>query len=161
MKEAIFNVLALEIIGVRVIDLFAGSGALGIEALSRGALAATFIEFDRQTVAVLRQNLKAMDLEERSRVVPAEAVRWVAEHAREVAGAGVVLMDPPYRDQVLEETLTLLDPLATGTVVVEHADRHRLPPLMRLRPFRERRYGESLVTMLRPATGGSEGEVDG
>ena len=150
VKEAIFNVLALEVVGARVIDLFAGSGALGIEALSRGAVSVTFVELDRPTAAILRQNLRTIGLEERSRVIQADAVRWVAEHPVEAGTAGIILMDPPYRDPVVDQTLVALDAVAEGTVVVEHADRHKLPTLLRLAPFRERRYGESFLTMLRP-----------
>ena len=162
IKEAIFNVLALEVVGARVIDLFAGSGALGIEALSRGAVAATFVELDRPTAAILRQNLRTIGLEERSRVVQADAVRWVAEHAVEARTAGIILMDPPYRDPVAGAALIALDAVAEGTVVVEHADRQKLPELLRLAPFRERRYGDTFLTMLRPRreTGDGKEKVD-
>ena len=159
IKEAMFNVLALDVIGARVIDLFAGSGALGIEALSRGAVSATFVELDRPTAAILRQNLRTMGLEERSRVIQADAVRWVAEHPAETRGAGIILMDPPYRDPIAGEVLSALDLIAEGTVVVEHADRQRLPGLARLVPFRERRYGESFLTMLRPRLESGAAEV--
>jgi 16S rRNA (guanine966-N2)-methyltransferase len=161
IKEAIFNVLALDVVGARVIDLFAGSGALGIEALSRGAVSATFVELDRPTAAILRQNLRTIGLEERSRVIQADAVRWVAEHPVEAANAGIILMDPPYRDPIAGDALVALDAAAGGTVVVEHADRQKLPELARLAPFRERRYGDSFLTMLRPRPEPGDAEEKG
>jgi len=153
IKEAIFNVLALDVVGARVIDLFAGSGALGIEALSRGATSATFVELDRSTAAILRQNLKTIGLEDRSRVIQGDAVRWVAEHPADARNAGIILLDPPYRDPIADAVLKALDAVAGGTVVVEHADRQKLPLFARLVAFRERRYGESFLTMLRPRAG--------
>ena len=159
IKEAMFNVLALDVVGATVIDLFAGSGALGIEALSRGAASATFVELDRATAAILRQNLTTIGLEDTSRVIPGDALRWIAEHPVEARNAGIILMDPPYRDPVTDATLLALDLVAEGTVVVEHAARQKLPELTRLRPFRERRYGESFLTMLRPQAESPAAEV--
>ncbi|MFW6198512.1 MAG: 16S rRNA (guanine(966)-N(2))-methyltransferase RsmD [Acidobacteriota bacterium] len=93
-KETLFNVIGPELPGARVLDLFAGSGALGIEALSRGAAGAAFVERRRDVAEVLRENLRRCGLEEECRVV---VVPW--ERAlRTLAGDGfdVVLADPPW-----------------------------------------------------------------
>jgi len=150
VKEAIFNVLGPAVVDADVLDLFAGSGALGIEALSRGARRALLVDRDEAAVRVIRRNLAALGLEPRGRAVRAEVTRWLAGHVREVSGASVVFLDPPYNDAVLDHALALLDTLAAEgtTVVAEHAHRQALPGLARLRPVRQRRYGDTAVSVL-------------
>ena len=151
VKEAIFNVLAAELEGRRVIDLFAGSGALGIEALSRGAERATFVESDPRVVAVLKRNLAALGLDGRARVVTGDAARWAELHPAEVGEADLVLLDPPYGDAgLLAEVLAGLDLAARGTVVVEWAGKVQLPKLERLHVRRDRTYGATRLTILSP-----------
>ncbi|MDQ6691939.1 MAG: 16S rRNA (guanine(966)-N(2))-methyltransferase RsmD [Candidatus Dormibacteraeota bacterium] len=150
VKEAVYNVLAAEIEGAGVIDLFAGSGALGIEALSRGARQVTFVEADPKVAGVLRRNLAALGLVERSRVHIGDAVRWVDLHPAEVAAADLVLLDPPYNDAVLGEVLALIDRTASGTVVAEWSGRGALPELERLAIRRDRSYGATRLTILTP-----------
>jgi len=150
VKEAVFNVLAAQLEGTRVIDLFAGSGALGIEALSRGAVAATFVESDHRVIAVLKRNLAELGLLDRARVHQADATRWVELHPAEVGKADIVFADPPYRDPLLAELLAALDAAATGTVVLEWAAREQLPSLERLEVRRDRAYGSSRLTILAP-----------
>ena len=149
MKEAVFNMLG-SLDGVRVLDLFAGSGALGIEALSRGAGHASFVERDPRAIAVIRGNLDALGYGERSTVTRADVERWLAAWPEEATAAGVILADPPYNDAVLERALRLLDARATegGLVVVEHSSRQALSSLPRLRTVRQRRYGDTAVTLL-------------
>jgi 16S rRNA (guanine966-N2)-methyltransferase len=150
VREAIFNVVGPQLPGAVVIDLFAGSGALGIEALSRGAERATFVDRDEQAVRVIRRNLEELGLRGRGRAVRADVLRWLRAGADEVRSASLVLLDPPYNDAVLAQALALLDSGAAedATVVVEHAHRQPLPDLGRLRPVRERRYGDTAVTIL-------------
>lgn len=151
VKEAIFNSLGELVVDAVVLDLFAGSGALGIEALSRGASAATFVERHDETAAILRQNLEALGLTGRSRIVRSEVVRWLEAHAGEIAEAGLVLLDPPYGDTAFEGSLARLDAAAAEgtTVVAEHARRQALPPLTRLAVTRAKDYGDTTVTVLR------------
>jgi 16S rRNA (guanine966-N2)-methyltransferase len=94
VREAVFNSLvSMDVIrDVQVIDAFAGSGALGIEALSRGAAHCTFLERDRRALDALRSNLKALDLSSRSQVVAADAIGALAN----VGSAAVLFADPPY-----------------------------------------------------------------
>ena len=150
VKEAIFNMVGPEIANANVIDLFAGSGALGIEALSRGAAHVTFVDREPRGLAILRQNLDALGFKERSRVIRAEAARWLESSPEELAGADVVFMDPPYEDEVLDRALQAIDQQAAGpTVVAEYSRRQQLPALQRLRVERERRYGDTMVAVLR------------
>ena len=151
LKEAIFNMLGTAVLEVSAIDLFAGSGALGIEALSRGAANVTFVERDDVVAGVLKRNLQALGYLDRTRVARAEATRWLEAQQQGLAEAGLVLLDPPYNDPVLERALVLLDRLcAPGTLVVaEHAPRQALAVLSRLEEVRSRRYGDSAVAVLR------------
>lgn len=152
VKEAIFNMLGGAVEGAAVLDLFAGSGALGIEALSRGAAEATFVDSDEAAVRVIRRNLQALGLVQRGRVVRSDVTRWLAANPDEVRQASLVLLDPPYNDAILEHALALLDTLVAGgtTVVAEHAHRKPLPVLHRLRTSRQRRYGDTAVSFLTP-----------
>lgn len=150
VREAIFDLVGGAVADAVVLDLFAGSGALGIEALARGASRATFVDRDEAAVRAIRRNLAELGLAERGRAVRADAARWVRVCPEEVAAASLVLMDPPYDDPSLERALAALDAAAPAgaTVVVEHAFRRALPAPARLRVQRQRRYGDSAVTVL-------------
>jgi 16S rRNA (guanine966-N2)-methyltransferase len=142
-REAVFNALnSLDLIrGAAVADLFAGSGALGIEALSRGAAHCTFVERDRNALRTLRGNLAALGLEERCKVVPGDAS--VLAGALDV---DIVLADPPYEFDQWPELLAS----TKASFVVAEAGR----PLDRLDPgsivgwtaTRTKRYGRTWVT---------------
>jgi 16S rRNA (guanine966-N2)-methyltransferase len=150
VKQAIFNIVGPEVEGARVLDLFAGSGALGIEALSRGAAHATFVDREPRGLAILRQNLDALGLKERAHVVRGDVVRWLEVSTSEVKAASLVFLDPPYEDVVLDRALHVLDrEVATATVLAEHSRRQQLPELTRLQMDRQRRYGDTMVTVFR------------
>jgi 16S rRNA (guanine966-N2)-methyltransferase len=150
VKQAIFNLVGPGIADAQVLDLFAGSGAIGIEALSRGASGVTFVEREPRGLAILRQNLDALGLKERARVIRGDVVRWLESSPDEVKRAGFVFLDPPYDDVVLDRALKVLDRAVEGaTVVAEHSRRQEMPHLMRLQVDRQRRYGDTVVTVLR------------
>lgn len=140
VREAVFNSLyslnAIE--DARVLDLFAGSGALGIEALSRGAAEATFVENDRHALAVLRDNLAVLGFEDDARVVPADGTTYVATPG----DYDLVLLDPPYDFDEWEELLAAVH----GTVVVIESDREIAVPAD-WENHRVRRYGGTVVTL--------------
>jgi 16S rRNA (guanine966-N2)-methyltransferase len=149
VREAIFNSLDSVVQDANALDLFAGSGALGIEALSRGAAHATFVESQDSSLEAIRRNLRTLGYEDRSTVQRLEVTRWLRTHPEDVKAASLVLVDPPYNDPVLDRALTLLDGLLSGgaTVVVERATRRQsLAAFPRMRPSRERRYGDTLLT---------------
>jgi len=152
VKQAIFNMVGREIEGARVLDLFAGSGAMGIEALSRGAATVTFVDREPRGLAILRQNLDALGLKERSTVVRADVVRWIEASPDALKAARFVFLDPPYEDVVMDNALKALDREVTpATVLAEHSRRQALPRLSRLVVDRQRRYGDTMVTVLIPA----------
>jgi len=134
-----------------VLDLFAGSGALGIEALSRGAATVTFVDQQPRGLAILRQNLDALGFKERAHVVRGDVVRWLEASPDAVRPVDFAFLDPPYEDVVLDRALDALDRTVDhATVIAEHSRRQQLPVLSRLRVDRQRRYGDTIVTVLRP-----------
>lgn len=147
VREAIFDVLGSVLgpdglVGRRVVDLFAGSGALGIEALSRGAGSAVFVDQDRRAVAVVRRNLADLGLADHGvEVVQAEALAWLAG-----PGAGrpfdLALCDPPY---AFDHWPDLLGRLVAAVAVLESDRPVELPePWIALK---RKRYGGTLVTV--------------
>ena len=146
MREATFNALgSLGVVdGATVLDLFAGSGALGIEALSRGAAHATFVDNDPRAVEVIRANLESTGLIDRATVVRFEALRYTAD----MAAVDLALLDPPYVHDD-EAWQGLLGGLAAGTVVVE-SDRE-VPVPEPWRVLRTKRYGGTVVLIAQRA----------
>ena len=150
VKAAIFNIVGPGIEGAHVLDLFAGSGAIGIEALSRGAAEVTFVDREPRGLAILRQNLDALELKDRAHVVRGDVVRWLESSPDAVGRAGLVFLDPPYEDVVLDRALQALDrTLTDATVVAEHSRRQTLPTMSRLQIDRQRRYGDTILTVFR------------
>lgn len=141
---------------VPVLDLFAGTGALGLEALSRGAAHATFVDSARPAVNAIRGNLRELGLEERATVIAGDAVATAARHAP-LAPWRVIFVDPPYRSDLAARAVAAL-PLghlaADAVIVIEH-DRHNPPPdaLGSLLRTDQRRYGDTLISFFAPPRG--------
>src|ERR1700680_3110400 len=132
VKQAIFNLARADIQDALVIDLFAGAGPLAIEALSRGASGVVFVDREPRGLAILRQNLEALGLKERARVVRGDVVRWLETSPGVVREASFIFLDPPYDDPVLDRALKVLDRGVEGaTVIAEHSRRQELPHLTR------------------------------
>lgn len=157
VRESLFSVLGDRVDGARVLDLFAGSGSLGLECLSRGAAHATFVERDRAVVSVLLQNLKAARVGETSELV----VREVARALRDMADRGtqfdLVLMDPPYGRGLVEPTIAALDAgglvAPGGLVVVDHPSTEPPPDRIGSLELVDRRvFGDTAVAMFAAAT---------
>jgi len=148
VREAIFSVLGQRVVGARVLDLFCGTGALAIEALSRGAASAVLV--DRDTRGALG-NVERLGLGERAELVRADVRRWLAARAEEAAAPrfDLVFVDAPYRiaDRVGQELDTHLPSLLAedGTAVVESAARRPLR-VESLERRRQRRYGGTDVS---------------
>ena len=156
VKQTLFAILEPDLPGSRFLDLFAGSGAGGIEALSRGAGHATFVERDAGAARVIVGNLARTHLgaPERVRVVREDVVRWLREPDRASEPAwDHVLLDPPYDDaSVLRTALEAIGPLLApgGRVIAKHFWR-TAPPAQAglLASERERRFGETALTFYR------------
>lgn len=145
-REAVFNSLSsMDVIdGAVIVDLFAGSGALGIEALSRGAAKCTFVERDRAALQAIRDNLATLKAADRSVVVAADAVGWVRSHGK--VRADVVFADPPYDFDGWDELLAGLD----ASIVVAETGRVLSCPVG-WTLLRARRYGRTHIAILEPA----------
>jgi 16S rRNA (guanine966-N2)-methyltransferase len=150
VREAVFSILGPAVPGAKVLDLFAGTGALGIEALSRGAAAAVFVEDHPEAVKGLRRNLEDLGLADRTTVWPLP----VAAALKKVAGRGEVFglafLDPPYGGGISVGALGVLEALdlmAPGAlVVVEHSRRESLPEACgTFKRLEVRRYGDTQV----------------
>ena len=152
-REAIFNILSSEISGSRVLDLFAGTGAFGIEALSRKAESVVFIDHDNDSISVLQSNIKSLSLEKRTKIIKWDLIKNLnCLHSFRIV-FDLVFMDPPYKRHMIEPALQNLhcsQSLAGGArIVVEHF--HREAVITDQLPFEivsQRKYGKTLVTFL-------------
>jgi len=153
VREAVFNALgSLDVVDeATVLDLFAGSGALGIEALSRGADRATFVERDRRALQALRANLAATDLDDRAEVVAGDADRFVDDALAAGRWFDLALLDPPYATPD-EAWAVLLDRLPADVAVIESDREVPLPAAWGT--TRTKWYGTTLVAIVRRAAGG-------
>ena len=150
VREALFSILGDFVQDARVLDLFAGSGALGLEALSRGAAAATFVDSAAPAVAAVKANLEALG--EEAEVQRADALRFLHAAAGETRHYDLVLLDPPYRlaerlGRELSEALPAI--LAPAALVISESDR-RAPLVLDLPLNDERRYGDTLIRIHGP-----------
>jgi 16S rRNA (guanine(966)-N(2))-methyltransferase RsmD len=153
VKTALFDILAPEIMGMRVLDLFAGTGAVGIEALSRGAESATFIERSPEAWRLVRENLTLTNLSDRAEVIRTDAFAYLRQAAATGRRFDLVYVAPPQYVNMGVQALTQLDtsPLTEpdGLVIVQVHPQERAEldalTLKRLHRYDERRYGSTLL----------------
>jgi len=161
VKQTLFAILEPDLEGTAFLDLFAGSGAGGIEALSRGAASATFVEHDSGAAGVIDANLRAASLAgDRAVLIRSDALRWL-DGGPYGAPFDVVLVDPPYAEtDLMKRVLSILGapdaPLADDArVVAKHFWRDRPPERIgMLAAERDRRFGETALTFYRRTEGG-------
>jgi len=153
VREALFARIDPE--GAAVLDLYAGTGALGIEALSRGAERVTFVERSARCALVLRQNLEALELAGRCEVIVAEALPALSRLVEQDRRFDLVLLDPPYASDEAGGALAVLsrsELLPEGAMVVLESSRRRPPAAVGgLEVIDERRTGDTLITRFRAA----------
>lgn len=141
VKQALFSALAMDFDGITVLDLFSGSGALGIEALSRGAAFATFVDLSVPCLNAIRANLAALDAGSKAAVIKADVRDFVISCAD---GYDLILMDPPYdkglASQLAPHVYRLLKP--GGVLVVEHSARE----LIIMDTWKTRVYGDTTIS---------------
>jgi 16S rRNA (guanine966-N2)-methyltransferase len=147
VREAWLNVLGPELPGARILDLFAGSGALGLEALSRGAAHATFVESDRRVLKCLQANIAALDAGERTTVVAMDALRYV--DGLETRAFDIALADPPYSQGLANR---LVERYVRNPFVRILSVEHEVGETLTLPPSAvERRYGDTAITLISAA----------
>lgn len=150
LRETLFNILARWIQGSRFLDICAGSGAVGIEALSRGASEATFIEHSRDACATIEANLKALAISREATIINRDAVRALKQLNRESKQFDVVFFDPPYASEIYDQVMNELGSgnlLEREAVIVleRRAKTPAEPEFEKLRIFREVKQGESAL----------------
>ena len=155
VKESIFNILQNELEGKVVLDLFAGTGNLGIEALSRGAQKTIFVEKGRQALRLIERNLNQFGLKERSEILPKDVNRAIGVLKQKGESFDLILMDPPYEKGLIQKTLTKLnsDPIfhKDSIVVIEHNRREPLPRILNgWNLIRQRQIGDTIISFLTP-----------
>ena len=151
VKEAVFSIIQFQVPGARVLDLFAGSGQLGLECLSRGAESCLFCDNDRAALRAVGQNITACGVQDRCTVFAGDFRSAVAGHSP--GSFDIILLDPPYGGKMLEDALRAIEQFdilaARGIIVCESAcgDKVYIPaaPYEKLREYR---YGSTAITTL-------------
>ncbi len=148
VKESIFNIIQFDIEGRKVLDLFAGSGQLGIEALSRGASFCTFVDSSRASLGVTSENIKSVGFDKESKTVLSDALSFLD---RDLNRYDLAFLDPPYKAGLMNETLLRLLPHMNegATVVCETAAEEELPESMGEFSSRSYKYGKIKLTVYR------------
>ncbi len=153
VREAVFNILASDVLEARVLDLFAGTGALGLEALSRGAEDVVFVDNHQLPISVIKKNINACRVETVSRVFRSDLRYDTNRISTSGAVFDLVFMDPPYNQGLIEPPLAWMDALGLlkrdAIVVVEHTPFE--PIGEKILPFvvkDQRKYGKTLVSFL-------------
>ncbi len=148
-KEAIFSILQFELEGARVLDLFAGSGQLGIEALSRGAKFCTFVDAARPSQELVRKNLETTGLGASARVVPMDFMAFLSGTQEQF---DIALLDPPYDKKMIDAALPVLaGKMSEDGVIVCETDKRELLPegAGGFTVYRVYRYGKTKLTLYR------------
>ena len=153
VKEGLFSAIQFDIEGRKVLDLFAGTGQLGIECLSRGAASAVFTDSDPKAVALIRDNLRATGLQGRAAVLQTDALDFLS---RTQERFGLVFLDPPYASGLLAQALERIaafDILESRGIIAAEYARTDPPPVLppSVRASRTYRYGKTAVTLFRLA----------
>ena len=151
VKEALFNILPHDLSGRKVLDLFAGTGNLSIEALSRGAEAAVLVDVSRDATHVIEENVRGLGLTERSRVLTASVFKSVRMLSRREEKFDLIFLDPPYDKELVGETLKAIAAegllAESGVVVAEHSVREKVQERYgALVLSDQRRYGDTMLS---------------
>jgi len=158
VKESLFNILGSEIQGKVVLDLFAGTGNLGIEALSRGAKRVIFVEKGRQALRLIKTNIDQFGLADRSEILPRDVNRAIGILKQREECFDLILMDPPYEKGLIQRTLMKLNthPIYHGDsiLVIEHNRREPLPHIPEgWNLVRQQKIGDTLLSFLTAQVG--------
>lgn len=150
VKESVFSIIQFEIEGARVLDLFAGSGQLGIEALSRGASRAVFVDSSKEAVKVVKENLQHTKLEDGATVRNEDSLLFLGQ-TKDVFD--IAFLDPPYGKGLIEEALKILPDRMSenGIIICETSKEETLPDTAgRFEKRKEYKYGKIKLTVFRP-----------
>lgn len=152
VKEAIFNIL-WSVDGLRVLDCFAGTGNIGLEALSRGAAHATFIDSGREAIELIRKNIAICKFEDQTTLLPFAASTAITKLEKQGVQFDLIFVDPPYNKNLVNPTIQqivdaqLLAP--AGQIICEHFPKEVLVPPAGYQLADERKYGQTLISFLK------------
>jgi 16S rRNA (guanine(966)-N(2))-methyltransferase RsmD len=154
VREALFDILRDRIDGADFVDLYAGTGTVGLEALSRGAAHAVFVEPDRKRAKALRVISGQLQFDDRATIIEGKAADFLRTASRKKARFDIIFIDPPYSSDEILEILPLIEETdileETGTVIVEHFIKTDLPEAIgKYNMLRNYRYGDTVLTLYR------------
>ena len=153
VKETLFNIIGDEIKGARVLDLCAGCGSLGFEALSRGALSVCFVENNRAAASCIRENSSLLKVESLVRIMQQSVLSVVEVLHKKRDQFDFILFDPPYGGIVTKKTLMKLDQFGilarNGKMVIEHSAHEMIPELKHFEHVMSKEFGETQLSFLR------------
>jgi len=155
VREAIFNILGARLVGAKFLDLFSGSGAFGIEALSRGAREAVFIDNNPSCISTIKKNLISLHIEDNFKVIHKDALKAIKDLNRAKDRFDIVFLDPPYYKSLSEKSLIAIDKCDiihhSSFVIAEHFKKDALPEsLVNLKLVRQSKYGDTAVSFYNP-----------
>ncbi len=152
LKETIFNTLGQDLSGLRVLDAYAGTGSLGIEALSRGAEHVTFVDHSPLAIRYIHDNLENLGLNFQAQVLKMDALKAISYLKKRQESYDVMFIDPPYNQGLVKKTLLWIDRFdilhTHGKIVIEHARQEDLPSVKGLLLDRTNRYGITCLSFL-------------
>lgn len=152
IKETLFNIIARDLLDCKFLDLFSGTGAIGIEALSRGAEEAVFVDFSLESKKIIDYNLEHTKLKEKAKVYSQKVSEVVEKLSRNGEKFDIIFMDPPYKKGLADETLKLIkekEILAEdGYIIVEHETVGELKIPEGFQIFKEKEYRKTTMTFI-------------
>lgn len=151
VKEALFSIIAGYIPDADVLDLYAGTGSLGIEALSRGAASAVFVDHSGESCRIIRENLEHTKMQDRGTVIKGNAADIISRLAAQHKMYDIIFMDPPYNKNFIVETLNILAKndiiKGNGIIIAEHSIKDDVPEIVgNLRLISSRRYKDTVLS---------------
>jgi len=151
VKESVFAILHPYIPGKKVLDLFAGSGNLGLEALSRGADSAVFVDNSRLCAQIIKENIRKTRMDEKAQVVQSDVFRAIQDFGRQGMQFDIILLDPPYAQDFVNKTLQMIEEngiiVENGLVAVEHIESEPVPDRIgSLMKVRSKHYGDTVFS---------------
>lgn len=159
VKESMFNIINVMVYDSKVLDLFSGSGALGIESLSRGAREAYFCDKSRDSIRVLKSNIEKTKFEDKSKVIMGDFKETLRKLYMDKEKFDLIFVDPPYFEGLFEQVLELIDQYQLleedGRIIVEHDAKVAIEEVGHLEKIKEKKYGNTKLTFF-----GTEEEDD-
>ena len=155
VREALFSIISHHLAGAIFFDLYAGSGAVGIEALSRGTEKSVFVDYKRENISLIKENLAKAGLSENAVVIKDDAEKTILKLGRENFKAGLIFLDPPYSftrmNEVINKIITCRVVEQHGLIIVEH-NYHNRQWTDKYPEARQKRYGDTCLTFIEPGS---------